>query len=232
MSLKVTFNRHDELKGQHALFSPSQSAWLRYDEEKVVEKVRNQYRTALGTEIHEFAASQIELGHKIGNAKALSNDIENYIWTKYKFLSSDLTVSDYAMHLVKKVGDLPKEVFDTIKFYVNDGIGYKMIAEQPVVYSDKVFGTADTIIFRNNTLRIHDLKTGANPAHMEQLETYAALFCLEYNIKPIDIQIELRLYQWDGIVVHNPTIEDILPIMDMIRSVNKIAEDVEKEDAE
>ena len=60
MSSKFTFNNHDNLKGKHALFPPSQSAWLRYDEEKIAEKVKNQYRTTLGTEIHDFAASQID----------------------------------------------------------------------------------------------------------------------------------------------------------------------------
>lgn len=230
MSLKITFNDHSNLRGQHALFSPSQSAWLRYEEEKVVDKVRNQYRAPLGTEIHEFAASQIELNHKIGNYKSLIHEVENYIWTKYTFLAADQKISEYALKMLKRVGELPKEVFETIKYYVNDGIGYKMVVEQPLVYSEHIFGTADTIIFRNGILRIHDLKTGANAAHMEQLETYAALFCLEYGVKPADIQFELRLYQWDGIIVHKPTVENIVPIMDRIVSIDKIAFDIEKED--
>lgn len=230
MSLKFTFNKHEELKGQHALFSPSQSAWLRYDEDKIAERVRNQYRAPLGTEIHEFAASQIELNHKITNVRALAHEIENYIYVKYCYTSPTLEITDYGMKLIQNVGYLPKEVFETVKFYVNDGIGYKMSVEQPLVYSDHVYGTADTIVFRNDLLRIHDLKTGALPAHMEQLETYAALFCLEYNVRPAEIEFELRLYQWDGVVVHKPTVEDILPIMDRIVTTEKIAHDVEKED--
>ena len=51
---------------------------------------------------------------------------------------------------------------------------------------------------------------------MEQLEIYAALFCLEYKIKPGQIDMELRIYQNDEIIIHNPTAEDILPIMDQI----------------
>ena len=232
MSSEFIFNDHEDLRGQHALFSPSQSAWLRYDEEKIAERVRNQYRTQLGTEIHEYAASQIELNHKLSNTRMISSEIENYIYTKYSFLSSNLKVSDYGMKLIKNVGLLPKEVFETVKFYVNDGIGYRMKVEQPLVYSDKVFGTADSIIFKrkNNILRIHDLKTGSLPAHMEQLETYAAIFCLEYGIKPSQIEFELRLYQIDGIIVHKPTVEDILPIMDRVVTTEKIAHAVEKED--
>ena len=83
MSSKFTFNNHDDLKGKHALFSPSQSSWLRYDDEKIAERVRNQYRTTLGTEIHDFAASQIELGHKYSSVRELTKDIETYMYCKY-----------------------------------------------------------------------------------------------------------------------------------------------------
>ena len=63
---------------------------------------------------------------------------------------------------------------------------------------------------------------------MEQLEIYAALFCLEYKVKPGDIHIELRIYQNDEILVYEPTAEDILPIMDKIVHVNKMLEKIER----
>ena len=110
----------------------------------------------------------------------------------------------------------------TLNIYVNDAIGYKMTPEQILYYSDNCFGTADAICFRNDLLRIHDLKTGVIPAHMEQLEVYAALFCLEYKIKPGDIDMELRIYQSDEILYHKPTVEDIAPIMDKIITFDKI----------
>ena len=87
-------------------------------------------------------------------------------------------------------------------------------------------GTADAISFRNNFLRIHDLKTGTRPVHIEQLEIYAALFCLEYKVKPADIKIELRIYQNDEILVHEPEAEEIIVIMNKIIHLNKILEDV------
>ncbi len=229
MSLRFTFNNHENLKSQHALFSPSQSSWLRYEDDKIAERILNQYRAAIGTEIHEFAAQQIELRHKQTSVKSVKDGVEDYIYTKYKFSNSKQEISDRANTLIDNVGYLPKEVFETVKYYVNDGIGFGMRPEQIVWYSDNVFGTADTIIFKGNQLRIHDLKTGAVPAHMEQLESYAALFCLEYRIKPSDINIELRIYQSDGIMVHNPTVEDIVPIMDKIISIDKIALGIEKE---
>ena len=118
----------------------------------------------------------------------------------------------------------------TIYAYVNDAIGFKMDTEVVLFYSERFFGTADTICFRNNTLRIHDLKTGITPVKMEQLEVYAALFCLEYKIKPGDINIELRIYQNDEFIYHNLTAEDIVPIMDKIVHLNKLLEKIESED--
>ena len=115
----------------------------------------------------------------------------------------------------------------TIYAYVNDAIGFKMDTEVVLFNSERFFGTADTISFRNNVLRIHDLKTGVTPVKMEQLEIYAALFCLEYKIKPGEIEMELRIYQNDEIVIHNPTAEDILPIMDKIVHLNKLLENME-----
>lgn len=117
----------------------------------------------------------------------------------------------------------------TIYAYVNDAIGYGMDTEVVLYYSDRFFGTTDAICFRNGTLRIHDLKTGKTPAHMEQLEIYAALFCLEYGLKPgRDIQnMELRIYQNDEIFVHNPTAEDIVPIMDRIVHLDKLLESID-----
>ena len=116
----------------------------------------------------------------------------------------------------------------TIYAYVNDAIGFKMDTEVVLFYSERFFGTADAISFRNGVLRIFDLKTGTRIVRMEQLEIYAALFCLEYKIKPGEIEMELRIYQNDDIIVHNPTAEDILPIMDKIVHLNKLLENLEK----
>ena len=110
----------------------------------------------------------------------------------------------------------------TIYAYINDAIGFKMSTEVVLFYSEYFFGTADTISFRNNFLRIHDLKTGKHEASIEQLEVYAALFCLEYKIKPSDIGMELRIYQNDEVVYHNPSPEDITAIMDRIVHLDKV----------
>jgi hypothetical protein len=116
----------------------------------------------------------------------------------------------------------------TISAYVNDAIGFKMTPEQPLFYSENCFGTADAISFKNNFLRIHDLKTGVTPASMNQLFIYAALFCLEYKYKPADIQAELRIYQNDEIIVCEPTIDDIVPIMDKIITFDKLIQEMKE----
>lgn len=118
----------------------------------------------------------------------------------------------------------------TLYAYVNDAIGFKMSTEVVLYYSDRFFGTADAISFRNNVLRIHDLKTGKGPVKPEQLLIYAALFCLEYQYKPGEIsKIELRIYQNDAVQVFNPTAEDILPVMDAIVHKDKILKKLEQE---
>lgn len=119
----------------------------------------------------------------------------------------------------------------TLNMYVNDAIGFKMIPEQVLFYSENCFGTTDAIAFRNNFLRIHDYKSGMVPAHMEQLFVYAALFCLEYKIKPADIEMETRLYQSDDILISNPTAEDIVPIMDKIITFDKIISKIKEQEA-
>lgn len=121
----------------------------------------------------------------------------------------------------------------TLYAYVNDAIGFKMSTEVVLFYSNRFFGTADAISFRNGMLRIHDLKTGKSGKiedHIEQLEVYAALFCLEYKVKPGDINIELRVYKNDEVLYHNPTAEDILPIMDKIIHLNKLLEKIDNEE--
>jgi hypothetical protein len=104
----------------------------------------------------------------------------------------------------------------TLNRYVNDAVGYRMTPEQILYYSDDCYGCADAISFRDNFLRIHDLKTGLIPAGFDQLEIYAALFCLEYGVKPFEIQMELRIYQNDEVKVHIPEPARIFRIMDHI----------------
>lgn len=142
-------------------------------------------------------------------------------YSKFLATQKGTVLHAFAAQCISLGQKLPKSQ-KTLNMYVNDAIGFKMTPEQVLYYSDNCFGTADAILFRNGLLRIHDLKTGQIPAHMEQLEIYAALFCLEYKVKPGDIEMELRLYQNNEILYHNPTAEDIVPIMDKIITLSKV----------
>lgn len=166
--------------------------------------------------------------------------------SKYSWLNYDMdTLTErYSNHLAKQRGTelhaFAAEAIrlgiklvsnsTTLSMYVNDAIGYRMTPEQPLFYSINCFGTADAISFKRNLLRIHDLKTGVHPASMSQLEIYAALFCLEYEIDPNDIRMELRIYQNDEVVVHEPKADDILYIMDKIRIFDERIDQIRAEE--
>ena len=118
----------------------------------------------------------------------------------------------------------------TISMYINDAIGYKMTPEQVLFYSPNAFGTADAISFKKKKLRIHDLKTGVNEVSMVQLEIYAALFCLEYDVKPNEIQTELRIYQSGNVIIEEPEPDDIYHLMDKIITFDKCINELRSEE--
>ena len=191
----MQFIRHDKLAGLHATFSPSQSSWLRYDDDKAIEVYENKQLAKRGTILHAWAKDTIDLGIKQPKTKK------------------------------------------TLYAYVNDAIGFNMDTEVILYYSDRFFGTADAISFRKErgsdkkgVLRIHDLKTGKEPARMEQLKIYAALFCLEYKYKPDEIDIELRIYQNNEILYHLPEPDEIFQIMDTIVRIDSLLNKIEYEE--
>lgn len=151
----------------------------------------------------------------------------NYHWLNYndqkleaRFVSLNAAQRGIDLHNLAheaiRLGVKLAKSNQALSTYVNDAISYKMLCEQPLYYSENCFGTADTICFRRNKLRIHDLKTGLIVASEQQQEIYAALFCLEYMIDPYSIEIELRIYQRDDIRVFIPYAERIEEIMNKI----------------
>ena len=127
----------------------------------------------------------------------------------------------FAAECIELKQKLPKSK-KTLNAYVNDAIGFRMMPEQVLYYSENCFGTADAISFNDGFLRIHDLKTGTVPAHMEQLFIYDALFCMEYRIKPEEIRIENRIYQNDDILIESPSAEDVHLIIDKIKAFDTV----------
>lgn len=182
----MEFNSHYELAGKHAFLSPSVYHWIRYDEDKIIQRFRTSMAAQRGTELHAFASEAIRLGIKMAKSK------------------------------------------QTLNMFVNDALGYRMIPEQILYVSPNAFGTTDAISFRKKRgedrfiLRIHDLKTGVTKSSVNQLEVYAAFFCLEYNIKPHNIDIELRIYQDDEVLIFEPDPVDIVDIMDKTLTFDRL----------
>lgn len=119
---------------------------------------------------------------------------------------------------------------DSVNQYVNDCIKFNMVPEQVLFYSVNAFGTADAISFENGVLRISDLKTGVTKASFQQLEVYAAYFCLEYDIKPHMIEIELRIYQKKEVHLHIADPDRIAQIMETVVRFDERIEALKRED--
>lgn len=183
----MNFNSHSDLKGTHAILSPSTYYWIRYkDRDKFEKYVRGKEAVRKGVEDHEFACL-----------------------------------------CIKRRQRLPK-IKNTLNMYVNDAIGFRMTPEQPLYYSDVCFGTADSIVYdqKKKKLRIHDLKTGSIAASMDQLLIYAAIFCLEYKVKPNSIKTELRIYQNNEIVVYEPDAKELTDAVDQVIFANKMVNEI------
>lgn len=136
-------------------------------------------------------------------------------WTNAQAARKGVALHELAHNLIDLGVKLPRST-KTLNMYVNDAIGYRMTTEQVLFYSPNCFGTADAIAFSKDFLRIHDLKTGVNLGSINQLKIYAAFFCLEYAVKPGEIQTELRIYQNDEIEVLVPDIDEIAHLMSKI----------------
>ena len=166
----------------------------------------------------------------------------NYAWVNYnedkliRVYSNKLAairgtqLHELAASLIS-LGIKLEDTGQTLNSYVNDAIGFKMEPEKVLYYSNNAFGTADAISFKNNKLRIHDLKTGVCEASMVQLEIYMAYFCLEYDVKPNEIEAELRIYQSGNVMIDVPDPNDIFHLMDKIITFDKRINEMRAEEA-
>lgn len=194
----MNWNRHSNLTGSHAILGASKSEWLEKDDEELVASVVSGYATTIGTLLHKYAADRIFYREKMRKG-----DIGG---VKFDLLRNH--IPEFAIDL--------RTMFPTLMSYVNDAIGYQMDSEILLYYSDYCYGTADAIQVDGDTLRIHDLKTGRSPVKMRQLLVYAALFYLEYGMKPEKMKHELRIYQMDEILVYEPDADEIREVMKKI----------------
>lgn len=200
----MNWNQHRNLEGSHAFLSASKYSWLSKTNEEIVQSYTNSFSQAIGTLSHAFAADYIRFREKLkkGDSRTLKMDLMRK------------GIPEYAIDI--------RAFFPTVMQYVNDSIDFMMDPEVLLYYSDLCFGTADSIQVSNGVLRIHDLKTGSTVAKIDQLKIYAALFYLEYGQKPERLRTELRIYQSDDIIVHEPEVDEIMEVMDAIVEKDRV----------
>ena len=200
----MNWNQHRNLEGSHAFLSASKYSWLSKTNEEIVQSYTNSFSQAIGTLSHAFAADYIRFREKLkkGDSRTLKMDLMRR------------GIPEYAIDI--------RAFYPTVMQYVNDSIDFMMDPEILLYYSDLCFGTADSIQVSNGVLRIHDLKTGTTVAKIDQLKIYAALFYLEYGQKPERLRTELRIYQSDDIIVHEPEVDEIREVMDAIVEKDRV----------
>lgn len=202
----MQWNDHHQLEGKHAFLGASNFHWTNWNDETFENRYYGQFSTVIGTAIHALAHDCIVSRTKL---------------TKHDAHLIDITL--YHAYVPKDAYD-PNLILNNLIPFVNDALGFHMSSEILLYYNAYCFGTCDTISFdeKNKLLRIHDLKTGTTPTHMEQLLIYAALFCLEYHKNPHQFNTELRIYQNFDILIANPTPEEIDHYMDLIQNRSKL----------
>lgn len=212
----MNFNRHFAQEGKHAILSASSWRWINDDKDSLVKRITSSYAQSIGTILHALAYRHIKYRIKMNKydkknvmLELLSNGIPGIVIDSIDF----------------------DRMFENLMAYVNDGVGFKLSPEVVLYYSDNFFGTADAIGFNENDriLRIHDYKSGVIPAHIEQLEIYAALFCLEYRFKPHEIDTHLQIYQGADVLYHNPEPGEIKEIIDKIVEYDKFLNQIRLE---
>lgn len=188
------FNSHPRLEGSHAFLSASSYAWLRYTDEKLIERLSTAEAAALGTRLHAWAAEAISL-----RRRQPGEGDENYdILCAYVNHALDFNL-------------VPEQLlFYSIHAYgTADTIGFT-----PYIDHEQFAGF----------LRIHDYKSGSSKTSSDQLYIYAGYFCLEYDFRPFEIDGELRIYQNDEVRIYELDREYLAYVYDRIRSANDIVE--------
>lgn len=206
----MIWKEYSELVGKHSILSPSTSStWKNIKSKEDLERrIKAKYATEIGTILHSYASTRID------NSLKMNSREKNAVVAKLLECGIPRNMIDINKYM------------DNLVTYVNDAIGFRMRTEQPLRYSKRIFGTADAISFKKNVLRIHDLKTGESPVHMEQLLSYAALFCFDYNVNPLDISTELRFYQSNNVIVYEPEPDEIVSQQQTIKMLSEMADEI------
>jgi Protein of unknown function (DUF2800) len=155
---------------------------------------------------------------------------------EYRYKALRAALEGMEQHRYAAIAIEEREVQDdestTVGMYINQCIQYKMQTEVVLYYSPNAFGTVDAIAYSHRRLRISDLKTGVSRTSEHQLEVYAALFFLEYEIDPLDTRaIELRIYQDNQCRVYDGDPYVIKAIMNKIVFFDKLINEFREEES-
>ena len=109
----MDFNPHYELRGKHALLSPSSSAWLRYSQEKLLNFIVNNEAKKRGTRLHEWACETIKLKKRQEASDALGMYINYAIdndLTPEQRIQTQAILQKYTTHSISSTVNLPKDI--------------------------------------------------------------------------------------------------------------------------
>lgn len=202
---------YSKLKNTHAFCGASNYRWRNYDIDKLIQSKISSYATTIGTMLHEYAADNIKKRFKI--AKSDKRGVLRYLGIEHSVPLNSIDMN---------------RLFPNLMNYVNESIDFNMDPEVTLYFSDDFYGTADAISWEDNVLRISDLKTGVTPASFMQLENYAAFFCLDYKVKPTQIQqLEFRIYQNGEVLTAEPDPIILTPIIEQVIEFNRVLTDFE-----
>ena len=69
----MKFNSHPELVGKHAFLSPSGYHWIRYTDDKILDRLETSMSAQHGTRLHDIAAELISVGIKLPETQTTLN---------------------------------------------------------------------------------------------------------------------------------------------------------------
>ena len=76
----MKFNSHPELDGKHSFLSPSGYHWIRYNDDKILDRLDTAMTAAHGTRLHAWAAETISLGiMQVDNGTTINTYINDAI---------------------------------------------------------------------------------------------------------------------------------------------------------
>lgn len=199
----MVFETYSDLVGEHAFLSPSQPQWLRYSEEKLVERYLNSQAQERGTELHQFAHDAIRLNRiQPRNKDSLNMFINDAIGFK---MSSEQPL-----------------YYHGFCFGTADAIQYK---RNYLRIHDLKTGVVEG---KMDQLKIYAALFCLNYqklTHMLRMDGKSDIdIAAKWDLKPSELHfdprkmtdIELRIYQYGDITVEHPDPEEILSFMDII----------------